>query len=69
MLSGLVVFESGHRGAGRTGTKVAEGVLSAVSAGMLIYAAYVEMLAATVVRISCWTRHCGVPAREGTAAG
>lgn len=50
ILSGLVVFGSGHRGgAGRAGEKVAEGVLSAVSAGMLIYAACVEMLAADFV--------------------
>ena len=48
ILSGLIVFGSGHRGAG-VGSKVAEGVLSAVSAGMLIYAACVEMLAADFV--------------------
>ncbi|KAI9451823.1 Zinc/iron permease [Lactarius psammicola] len=45
ILSGLIVFDAGHRGSG-VGAKVAEGVLSAVSAGMLIYAACVEMLAA-----------------------
>ncbi|KAI0248541.1 Zinc/iron permease [Lactifluus subvellereus] len=49
ILSGLAVFGSGRRGAGRVGEMVAEGVLSAVSAGMLIYAACVEMLAADFV--------------------
>ena len=48
ILSGLIVFDAGHRGGG-VGAKVAEGVLSAVSAGMLIYAACVEMLAADFV--------------------
>jgi zinc transporter 1/2/3 len=48
ILSGLIVFDAGHRGGG-VGVKVAEGVLSAVSAGMLIYAACVEMLAADFV--------------------
>jgi solute carrier family 39 (zinc transporter), member 1/2/3 len=49
ILSGLIVFGGGHRGAGGARMKVAEGVLSAVSAGMLIYAACVEMLAADFV--------------------
>ena len=48
ILSGLIVFDAGHRGGG-VGAKVAEGVLSAVSAGMLIYAACVEMLAGDFV--------------------
>ncbi|KAH9016453.1 Zinc/iron permease [Lactarius pseudohatsudake] len=48
IISGLIVFDAGHRGGG-VGAKVAEGVLSAVSAGMLIYAACVEMLAADFV--------------------
>jgi zinc transporter 1/2/3 len=48
IFSGLIVFDAGHRGGG-VGAKVAEGVLSAVSAGMLIYAACVEMLAADFV--------------------
>jgi zinc transporter 1/2/3 len=48
ILSGLIVFDAGLRGGG-VGAKVAEGVLSAVSAGMLIYAACVEMLAADFV--------------------
>ena len=51
ILSGLIVFGSGaSQGAGTgAGSKVAEGVLSAISAGMLIYAACVEMLAADFV--------------------
>ena len=57
ILSGLIVFGSEHQrhhtGAGAdangVGVKVAEGVLCAVSAGMLIYAACVEMLAADFV--------------------
>jgi len=54
IFSGLIVFGSGgHRGGGASGAavgaKVAEGVLCAVSAGMLIYAACVEMLAADFV--------------------
>ena len=48
ILSGLIVFDAGLRGGG-VGVKVAEGVLCAVSAGMLIYAACVEMLAADFV--------------------
>jgi solute carrier family 39 (zinc transporter), member 1/2/3 len=50
ILSGLCAFGSGHSGAQATaGTKIAEGVLCAISAGMLIYAACVEMLAADIV--------------------
>jgi solute carrier family 39 (zinc transporter), member 1/2/3 len=51
ILSGLIVFSSGtNQGAGAgVRLKVAEGVLSAISAGMLIYAACVEMLAADFV--------------------
>lgn len=52
ILSGLIVFGSGHRGGtsgAAVGAKVAEGVLCAISAGMLIYAACVEMLAADFV--------------------
>jgi zinc transporter 1/2/3 len=54
ILSGLIVFGSaGHGGRGASGAavgaKVAEGVLCAISAGMLIYAACVEMLAADFV--------------------
>jgi len=54
ILSGLIVFGGGgHRGGGASGAavgpKVAEGVLCAISAGMLIYAACVEMLAADFV--------------------
>ena len=57
ILSGLAVFGSGSGGshdsgtAGRAGAgaKIAEGVLCAISAGMLIYAACVEMLAADIV--------------------
>ena len=51
ILSGLMVFGSKHGGAGAegVGAKVAEGVLSAISAGMLIYAACVEMLAADFI--------------------
>jgi zinc transporter 1/2/3 len=51
ILSGLYVLGGGgHTGAGAgAGTKIAEGVLCAISAGMLIYAAYVEMLAADIV--------------------
>ncbi len=50
ILSGLYVFGGGgHTNAGRAGTKIAEGVLCAISAGMLIYAACVEMLAADIV--------------------
>jgi zinc transporter 1/2/3 len=54
ILSGLLVFGSsggGDSGAGSAGagTKIAEGVLCAISAGMLIYAACVEMLAADIV--------------------
>ena len=55
ILSGLIVFgSSGHRGGGgasgaAVSAKVAEGLLCAVSAGMLIYAACVEMLAADFV--------------------
>ena len=53
ILSGLVVFGGGggHDSAGRAGAgaKIAEGVLCAISAGMLIYAACVEMLAADIV--------------------
>lgn len=52
ILSGLYVFGGGvhtpNAGAG-AGTKIAEGVLCAISAGMLIYAACVEMLAADIV--------------------
>ena len=54
IVSGLYVFGGGHaNGAGAggagVGTKIAEGVLCAISAGMLIYAACVEMLAADIV--------------------
>jgi zinc transporter 1/2/3 len=49
ILSGLIVFGSRHGDASRVGAKIAEGVLSAISAGMLIYAACVEMLAADFV--------------------
>lgn len=52
ILSGLVVFGSSGDDPGgimRTNLKIAEGVLCAVSAGMLIYAACVEMLAADFV--------------------
>ncbi|KAI0300641.1 Zinc/iron permease [Multifurca ochricompacta] len=50
ILSGLIAFGDGHKGgSGGVGAKVAEGVLSAISAGMLIYAACVEMLAADFV--------------------
>ena len=55
ILSGLVVFGGGgshdSNSAGRAGAgaKIAEGVLCAISAGMLIYAACVEMLAADIV--------------------
>ncbi|KAI9461399.1 hypothetical protein F5148DRAFT_1300161 [Russula earlei] len=50
ILSGLIVFGSGHESAAEgPGAKVAEGVLCAISAGMLIYAACVEMLAADIV--------------------
>jgi solute carrier family 39 (zinc transporter), member 1/2/3 len=54
ILSGLCVFGggSGHADAGGArgaGSKIAEGVLCAISAGMLIYAACVEMLAADIV--------------------
>jgi solute carrier family 39 (zinc transporter), member 1/2/3 len=51
ILSGLIVFSSGaNQGADAgVGSKIAEGVLSAISAGMLIYAACVEMLAADFV--------------------
>jgi solute carrier family 39 (zinc transporter), member 1/2/3 len=51
ILSGLSVFGGGgHASAGAgAGTKIAEGVLCAISAGMLIYAACVEMLAADIV--------------------
>jgi len=49
ILSGLIVFGSERSGAAGAGAKVAEGVLCAVSAGMLIYAACVEMLAADIV--------------------
>ena len=50
ILSGLYVFGEGHTNAGGgAGTKIAEGVLCAISAGMLIYAACVEMLAADIV--------------------
>lgn len=54
IFSGLVVFGNGHHPATGTngngvGAKVAEGVLCAISAGMLIYAACVEMLAADFV--------------------
>jgi zinc transporter 1/2/3 len=56
ILSGLAVFGSGSGShdsstAGRAGAgaKIAEGVLCAISAGMLIYAACVEMLAADIV--------------------
>jgi zinc transporter 1/2/3 len=55
IFSGLIVFGSGNHhpstgtNANGVGVKVAEGVLCAVSAGMLIYAACVEMLAADFV--------------------
>ncbi len=49
IFSGLIVFGNGHTDAGAVGAKVAEGVLCAISAGMLIYAACVEMLAADIV--------------------
>jgi zinc transporter 1/2/3 len=51
ILSGLYVFGGGHTNAGSAGagSKIAEGVLCAISAGMLIYAACVEMLAADIV--------------------
>jgi zinc transporter 1/2/3 len=53
IFSGLIVFGNGHHPTGANGNgvgaKVAEGVLCAVSAGMLIYAACVEMLAADFV--------------------
>lgn len=51
ILSGLCVFGGGggHTDAGGAGSKIAEGVLCAISAGMLIYAACVEMLAADIV--------------------
>jgi zinc transporter 1/2/3 len=54
ILSGVLVFgnsSGGNRssGAAGAGTKIAEGVLCAISAGMLIYAACVEMLAADIV--------------------
>jgi zinc transporter 1/2/3 len=57
ILSGLIAFGGGGGGGGHrggasrasVGAKVAEGVLCAVSAGMLIYAACVEMLAADFV--------------------
>lgn len=52
ILSGLYVFGGGHMDTGDAqgaGTKIAEGVLCAISAGMLIYAACVEMLAADIV--------------------
>jgi len=50
ILSGLYVFGGGHTNARAVaGTKIAEGVLCAISAGMLIYAACVEMLAADIV--------------------
>jgi len=52
ILSGLYVFGGGRHtnaGSGGAATKIAEGVLCAVSAGMLIYAACVEMLAADIV--------------------
>ncbi|KAI0262107.1 Zinc/iron permease [Gloeopeniophorella convolvens] len=49
ILTGLATFGGGGRAAGGVGLKVAEGVLSAVSAGMLIYAACVEMLAGDFV--------------------
>lgn len=65
ILSGLIVFgdggssnsSGGHQGGGAggggvvngPGAKIAEGVLCAISAGMLIYAACVEMLAADLV--------------------
>lgn len=50
ILSGLYVFGEGYTNTGGgVGTKIAEGVLCAISAGMLIYAACVEMLAADIV--------------------
>jgi zinc transporter 1/2/3 len=53
ILSGLYVFGGGGHadagGAPGAGSKIAEGVLCAISAGMLIYAACVEMLAADIV--------------------
>jgi len=50
ILFGLYVFGGGNTNAGGgPGTKIAEGVLCAISAGMLIYAACVEMLAADIV--------------------
>ena len=54
ILSGLAVFGSGSGGShdssrAGAGAKIAEGVLCAISAGMLIYAACVEMLAADIV--------------------
>jgi len=51
ILSGIYVFGGGGDTTARAvaGTKIAEGVLCAISAGMLIYAACVEMLAADIV--------------------
>jgi solute carrier family 39 (zinc transporter), member 1/2/3 len=52
ILSGLYVFAGdGHTNAsgGGPGSKIAEGVLCTIGAGMLIYAACVEMLAADIV--------------------
>jgi len=49
ILSGLIVFGGDRNDAASAGAKVAEGVLCAISAGMLIYAACVEMLAADIV--------------------
>jgi zinc transporter 1/2/3 len=52
IISGLFVFgnsSGGHKGTTGAGAKIAEGVLCAISAGMLIYAACVEMLAADIV--------------------
>ena len=52
ILSGLIAFVNGHRwgaSGGAVGAKVAEGVLCAISAGMLIYAACVAMPAGDFV--------------------